>query len=139
MTHFHELPDSIEYIKLKKYFEEYILVYSNNTSTENIKYALSELLELADRQWNTYELLEAGIKNDLEIYLKSVISFEDEEIMDYILCIIPRIGLSNIFNYILQNKDFIHNPKVVNNILESENEYGTNIDNPYSGMQFSDN
>ena len=40
-------------------------------------YALSELLELADRQWHTYEPLEESVKEKADKYLKSVIDFED--------------------------------------------------------------
>lgn len=104
MTKFHELPDSIEYNSMKEYFWEYLSYYCNNTNSANVNYALSELLELADRQWHTYELLEEDIKEHIEKYLKQVIDFENTEIMDYILCIIPRIGLGNLFSYILQKK-----------------------------------
>ena len=134
MTKFHELPDAIECGKMKEYFEEYLSHYSNNTKSENVNYALSELLELADRQWHTYQLLEECVKEKVERYLEEIIDFEDAEIMDYILCIIPRIGLSNLFSYILQNKSSIQNREVLLNITESENEYGGNVDNPYSGM-----
>lgn len=134
MTKFYELPDSIECDKMREYFEEYLSYYSNNTDSSNVDYALSELLELADRQWHTYELLEESIKEKVGKYLKSVIDFEDEKIMDYILCIIPRIGLGNLFSYILQNKVFIHNQAVLSNITESENEYGDSVDNPYSEL-----
>ncbi len=134
MTKFYELPDSIEYDKMKEYFGEYLSYYCNNTNSANVNYALSELFELADRQWHTYELLEEGVKEKVEKYLKTVINFEDEEIMDYILCIIPRIGLSNMFNYILQNKGSIQNREVLSNIIASEKEYGDSVDNPYSGM-----
>ena len=134
MTRFHELPDAIECGKMKEYFEEYLSHYSNNTKSENVNYALSELLELADRQWHTYQLLEECVKEKVERYLEEIIDFEDVEIMDYILCIIPRIGLSNLFSYILQNKGSIQNREVLLNITESENEYGGNVDNPYSGM-----
>ena len=134
MTKFHELPDSIEGSKMKEYFDEYLSYYCNNTNSENVHYALSELLELADRQWHTYELLEECVKEKVERYLKAVIDFEDVEIMDDILCIIPRIGLSNLFNYILQNKHSIQNREILLNITESENEYGDDVDNPYSGM-----
>ena len=134
MTKFHELPDAIECGKMKEYFEEYLSHYSNNTNSENVNYALSELLELADRQWHTYQLLEECVKEKVERYLEEIIDFEDAEIMDYILCIIPRIGLSNLFSYILQNKSSLQNREVLLNITESENEYGGNVDNPYSGM-----
>lgn len=135
MTKFHELPESVECAKMKEYFEEYLLYYCNDTSSENVNYALSELLELADRQWHTYQLLEGRVKEKVERYLKTVIDFEDAEIMDYILCIIPRMGLSNLFSYILQNKDSIQNREILLNITESENEYGEDVDNPYSGLR----
>ena len=67
MTKFYELPDSIECGKIKEYFEEYLSYYCNNTNSENVNYALSELLELADRQWHTYELLEECVKEKVEI------------------------------------------------------------------------
>ena len=50
----------------KKYFEEYLSYYCNNTNSENVNYALSELLELADRQWHIYELLEECVKEKVE-------------------------------------------------------------------------
>ena len=134
MTKFYKLPDSIEYDKMKEYFREYLSYYCNNTNSANVKYALSELCELADRQWHTYKVLEDSIREMIEKYLKTVIDFEDEEIMDFILCIIPRIGLSNLFSYILHNKGVIHNNVVLLNIEESEKEYGDSVNNPYSGM-----
>ena len=75
MTKFHELPDAIECGKMKEYFEEYLSHYSNNTKSENVNYALSELLELADRQWHTYQLLEECVKEKVERYLEEIIDF----------------------------------------------------------------
>ncbi len=81
MTKFHELPDSIECGKMKEYFEEYLSYYCNNTNSENVHYALNELLELADRQWHTYEPLEECVKENVERYLKAVIDLLDESVM----------------------------------------------------------
>lgn len=134
MTRFNELPDSIECVKLKEYFIEFLICYCNSTDAFDIYYILNELLELSDRQWHTYELLDQEIKQQLERYLKSIIDFEDEEIMDYILCIIPRLGLENLFEYILKNKINIHNENVMANINEAESEYGGEVNNPYAGM-----
>jgi len=117
---------------MKAYFEAFLTCYGNDYT--DVLYAVNELVELADRQWNTYELLEADIKEQVETYLRSVIDFEDEEIMNCILCIIPRLGLGNLFRYILQHKTLIHNQIVLSNIAESEMEYGESVDNPYSGM-----
>lgn len=50
MTEFYKLPDNIESDILKEKFGEFLVYYSNNTTKENIDYALNELSELADRQ-----------------------------------------------------------------------------------------
>lgn len=134
MTEFYKLPDYIERDMLKEKFIEFLVCYSNNTTKENINYALDELLELADRQWNTYEVLDNEIKCQIEKYIISIIDLENESIMDSILCIIPRIGLENLFLYVLSKKDIIANKNVVQNINESEAEYGKNVSNPYADM-----
>lgn len=134
MTKFYELPDSIDYVKMKEYFIEFLICYCNNTDVSNVYYVLNELIELSDRQWHTYELLDNEIKEQLEKYLKSIIDFEDEQIMDCILCIIPRLGMGKLFRYILENKMNIKSQNVLHNILESEIEYGKEVDNPYFGM-----
>lgn len=130
MTNFYKLPDSLDTNNLKKYFVQFLTYY--NTNRKNNYYVLSELLELADRQWHTYELLDGEIKEQLEKYLKSVMDFEDEKNMDYILCIIPRLGMGNLFRHILQNKKSIQNKDVLEIICESEIEYGKEVDNPYA-------
>ena len=134
MTEFYKLPDYIERDMLKEKFIEFLVCYSNNTTKENINYALDELLELADRQWNTYEVLDNEIKCQIEKYIISIIDLENESIMDSILCIIPRIGLENLFLYVLSKKDIMANKNVVQNINESEAEYGKNVSNPYADM-----
>lgn len=135
ITNFHELPDSIRYEDMKKYFIEYLKYYSNNTNQANILYALSELLELADRQWHTYKILDGDIKSQLEKYLKAIINFEDAEIMDYALSIIPLIGMSSLFNYIEIHKCGIKNKNILSIITEAELEYKGNVENPYTGMK----
>lgn len=134
MTEFYKLPDYIEPEILKEKFIEFLVYYSNNTTKENINYALNELLELSDRQWNTYKILDDELKVCIEKYIISIINLEDEDIMDCILCIIPRIGLDKLYIYIYNKKDTIVNKYVVENIIESEIEYGKNIKNPYSDM-----
>ena len=134
MTEFYKLPDYVKSDMLKEKFIEFLVCYSNNTTKENINYVLDELLELSDRQWNTYENLDNEVKCQIEKFLISIIDFENESIMDSILCIIPRIGLENLFLYVLSKKDMIVNKNVVKNIIESETEYGETVSNPYADM-----
>lgn len=134
MTEFYNLPDNIKSDMLKEKFIEFLVCYSNNTTKENINYVLDELSELSDRQWNTYENLDNEVKCQIEKFLISIIDFENESIMDSILCIIPRLGLENLFLYVLSKKDVIVNKKVVQNIIESKTEYGETVSNPYADM-----
>lgn len=134
MTEFYKLPDNIKSDMLKEKFIEFLVCYNNNTAKENINYVLDELLELSDRQWNTYENLDNEVKCRIEKFLISIIDFENENIMDSILCIIPRLGLENLFLYVLSKKDMIVNKNVVQNIIESEIEYGKTVNNPYADM-----
>lgn len=55
MTKYFDLPDYMEVEELKKYFNKFIDLYGN--SRTNIEYALDELFELSERQWNTYEII----------------------------------------------------------------------------------
>lgn len=134
MTEFYKLPDYIKSDMLKEKFIEFLVCYSNNITKQNINYVLNELLELSDRQWNTYENLDNEIKCQIEKFLISIIDFENESIMDSMLCIIPRLGLENLFLYVLSKKDVIVNKNVVQNIIESEKEYGKTVSNPYADM-----
>lgn len=100
MLLFIKLPDYIEPEILKEKFIEFLVYYSTNTTKENINYALNELLELSNRQWNTYKILDDELKVCVEKYIISIINLEDKDIMDCILCIIPRIGLDKLYIYI---------------------------------------
>ena len=134
MTEFYKLPDYVKSDMLKEKFIEFLVYYGNNTTRENIDYVLNELSELSDRQWNTYEYLDNEIKTQIEKFLTLIIDLENEDIMDAILYIIPRLGLGNLFSYVLSKKDLIANKNVVQNIIEAESEYGETVSNPYSGM-----
>lgn len=135
MTSFSKLPDSIESEKLKQYFQEYLCMYTNNQDSKLIIKSLDDLMELSDRQWNTYEMLDTDLKEQIEKYLKNCLDLNSEDEMDYALSIIPRLGLGNLFSYILESKNKIQNEAVLKYIQESEEEYGETVNNPYSGVE----
>ena len=132
MTNYYDLPDYMEVEDIKKYFTEFIDTYGN--SRTNVEYALDELIELSDRQWNTYEIIDETTKNNIVRYLFNIISLESETIMDRILLIIPRLGLKIIFDYIVKEKSKILNKNVIKEIEESVIEYGQHVENPYWDM-----
>lgn len=94
-------------------------------------YALEELLELTERQCNTYLLLEETMKMKIEKYIIENINYEDIEIMDCITTIVINLGLKQSFEYIIKNKYKINNAEFIKEIENLEKEYGEHIDNPY--------
>lgn len=133
MTEFFKLPDYIEVEELKQYFIKFLENYANNISDYN-EYALEELIELADRQWHTYELLDSEIRALIEEYLIQILNF-DEKAIDDILYIVPRLGLKRTFDNIIRQKKHIKNAKILNSINEAEKEYGEHVENPYWSLE----
>lgn len=129
---FSDLPDYMTVNELKSNFEEFFKYYDNYHY--NIEESLEDLYELSDRQWHTYELLSDSLKEKIEQYLYKIIDLDSYLIMDWILIIIPRLGLQNVFFSILKRKSDIKNIEVLKLIEEAENEYGDTVSNPYSGI-----
>ncbi|MCI6693794.1 MAG: hypothetical protein MR510_15215 [Clostridium sp.] len=129
---FSNLPDYMTIDELKTNFEEFLKYYDNYYY--NIEEGLEDLYELADRQWHTYELLSDSLKEKIEEYLYKIIDLDSYPIMDWILVIIPRLGLENVFFTILKRKKYIKNIEVLKLIEEAEEEYGDTVSNPYSGF-----
>lgn len=132
-TNYTALPDYLEYDEVRGYFFEFLNIYSN-AEKDCLEFALLELMELSDRQWHTYELIDKEIKTKISGFLMSVMDVEDYKCMCLILCIIQRLGLGDVFEYIVEQKERIRNSEVVTEIESSIKEYGANVDNPYFDM-----
>ena len=95
------------------------------------------LSQLTDRQVMTYELLESEIRNNIDEVLCKLWNTESYEDVDIILSIVVNLGLKNCFQII---KDSIHQNKnineiILNEIIETIDEVGENILNPYHGLE----
>ena len=121
LTEYQNLPESLEIDDLRKYFSEFLSVYSEQP--KDIK-ALKQLYELAYRQWDTYEPLDDDISESLQDYLMGAIDFNSYKVMDTILSITENLTLRNVFNYIIDNKNLVTIPSIVSLIEEAEEEYG---------------
>lgn len=127
---FLDIPAYITSEKLESYFEEFLNYYEN--CYYNIDEILEELVELSEIQWNTHELISKPLKNKLENYLFKIIDLDSYPIMDLIFIIIGRLGLDNIYLWIIENKKSIKNIEVIKDIEEIEKEYGYSYVDPYS-------
>ena len=135
MTDFSALPDYMNNEDLQKYFFEYLENYAQGTGWADREKALKDLLVLADRQWHTYELIDAGIKESLSKFLMTLIDLNDKGSLDAILTATCYLGLEDVYNYIVGSKGKITDPQVLAVVLDTEKEIGDTISDPYSGMR----
>ena len=127
-----QLPDYMSCEELESCFQA---ILKEPWETNNILINLDNLYELADRQWHTYTMLKPELLNRIQILLFSVTNFENPEIIDYLLDIIPRLGLNDLFQSCLKQLPNIKNQDVINSIREADKEFGSTVADPYSGMK----
>ena len=55
--------------------------------------------------------------------------------MDTVLSIVENLSLKNVFEYIIEKKDYITNPSVRTLVDEAENDYWDTIGNPFEFIE----
>ncbi|WOZ37211.1 hypothetical protein [Paenibacillus polymyxa] len=95
------------------------------------------LSQLTDRQVMTYELLEIKVRNSIDKVLHRLWNTDSYDDVDIILSIAVNLGLKNCFQKI---KDSINQDKdidelILNEIIETIDEVGGNISNPYHSLE----
>ena len=130
--HFAGLSDSLEAKELAGYFTQFFEIYGGKPKNMT---ALKDLYELAYRQWDTYEPLEDEMSDKISDYLMSAIQLNSYDIMDTVLSIVENLSLKNVFEYIIEKKDYITNPSVRTLVDEAENDYSDTIGNPFEFIE----
>ncbi|AHM67335.1 MULTISPECIES: hypothetical protein [Paenibacillus] len=95
------------------------------------------LSQLTDRQVMTYELLEIKVRNSIDKVLHRLWNTDSYDDVDIILSIAVNLGLKNCFQKI---KDSINQDKdidelILKEIIETIDEVGGNISNPYHSLE----
>ncbi|UMR34568.1 hypothetical protein MJ749_18040 [Paenibacillus polymyxa] len=95
------------------------------------------LSQLTDRQVMTYELLEIEVRNSIDKMLCRLWNTDSYDDVDIILSIVVNLGLKNCFQKI---KDSINQDKdidelILKEIIETIDEVGENISNPYHALE----
>lgn len=127
------LPDYIQVNKLERLFLDFLENVKKNKY--DINEALESLVELADRQWHTYEILNQDIKKKVEEWLISLIDTDSLDVIENMSLIIGRLGLADLYFALLKKLNDRLNPNVRNVIIEMEEELKGNVADPYSGMK----
>jgi hypothetical protein len=119
--------------KIRELFEEFISI--TNSQNIDIEGALEALLELSDRQWHTYELLDSNVKNKVELWIISICNKESIENIDFITSIVGRLGLVKAFEYMknLLDGNLTNEIRVI--IHEAITELDGHVEDPYFGMK----
>ena len=126
------LSDTLESKELAGYFRQFFEIYGGKPKNMT---ALKDLYELAYRQWDTYEPLEDEMSDKISDYLMSAIQLNSYDIMDTGLSIVENLSLKNVFEYIVEKKDYITNPSVRTLVDEAENDYSDTIGNPFEFIE----
>ena len=126
------LSDTLESKELAGYFRQFFEIYGGKPKNMT---ALKDLYELAYRQWDTYEPLEDEMSNKVSDYLMSAIQLNSYDVMDTVLSIVENLSLKNVFEYIIEKKDYITNPSVRTLVDEAENDYSDTIGNPFEFIE----
>ena len=126
------LSDTLESKELAGYFRQFFEIYGGKPKNMT---ALKDLYELAYRQWDTYEPLEDEMSDKISDYLMSAIQLNSYDVMDTVLSIVENLSLKNVFEYIIEKKDYITNPSVRTLVDEAENDYWDTIGNPFEFIE----
>ncbi|MCR2803386.1 hypothetical protein [Paenibacillus soyae] len=95
------------------------------------------LSQLTDRQVMTYELLENETRKQVDETLCGLWNTDSYEDVDIILSLVVNLGLENCFAEIKQSvtQNEIIDEMILNEILETIEEVGENISNPYHDLE----
>jgi len=93
------------------------------------------LLELSDRQWHTYTILDFELKCQVEEILKLIWDGQDLELVEIIIGVVARLGLEEVYNFVRTYPVEKLSLKVSSEIKVALAEIGNSVSDPYSGMK----
>lgn len=130
-----QLADRVSADLLVSYFQDVINDFENNKITKQS--FLKILIQLTDRQVMTYELLRNDQRFNLDRMLTSLWNTDSYDEVDMILSIVVNLGLEQCYNTIkesIKNNNQI-SPEIMMEILETIEETGDHIKNPYYDLE----
>ena len=133
LEYYSALPDSMlegdirsELVALLRDFE--------NQDLGRLEFSKS-LLELSDRQWHTYTILDFELKCQVEEILKLIWDGQDLELVEIIIGVVARLGLEEGYNFVRTYPVEKLSLKVSSEIKVALAEIGNSVSDPYSGMK----
>lgn len=132
------LPDFVSSESLKKEFNKIISETSKNVKESNNLLLLEAYFELSERQWHTYEILEPEILNKIDSIIITLWDKNSLESTESITGIVGMLGLQKTYEIILSSLSQKLKKDVKQEILETVEEFGDTVTNPYLIVQTED-
>jgi len=128
------LPDNMEPSEIREYFTSVINEAMQLGNIDPLQTSKA-LVELSDRQWHTYELIDKDTKERIESWIELVWDVEFKTLVDNILTIITYLGLENSFRLVEDSLTPELDKEVSDLIQEAIKEIGDHVSNPYFGLE----
>ncbi|MGY2399730.1 hypothetical protein [Pseudomonas sp. SDO5271_S396] len=127
------LPDSMTKEGLEMAFAELLNEFEpeKNGGEELIK----SLVQLSERQWHTYSLLDDSLRERIEHCLLSLWNGHDLEQAEEVISIMASLGLEAINTFLASRSPKDVSPEVFNEISLALSEFGGSVSDPYIGMR----
>lgn len=93
------------------------------------------LVELSDRQWHTYELIDQDTKIKIESWIELVWDVKFKTLVDDILTIITYLGLENSFRQVENSLTPELDQEIGGLIREAIKELKEHVSDPYYGLK----
>lgn len=116
-------------------FDFLIRVIKNGTDEYEANLIMDVMCELAEMQWETYEILPELIRRNLGDVIIKIWNRNSLDSTEKLVAIIAKLGLGNALIYLSTVENDIINPAVKNEIASAIVEFGNHVDDPYSGMK----
>ena len=127
------LPDFMTKEGLEMAFAELLNEFEpeKNGSAELIK----SLVQLSERQWHTYSVLDNSLRERIEHCLLSLWNGHDLEQAEEVISIMASLGLEAINTFLASRSPKDVSPEVFNEISLALSEFGGSVSDPYIGMR----
>ncbi|WP_397458937.1 hypothetical protein AB3464_03175 [Pseudomonas asplenii] len=133
LSYYRSLPESMSVEQLFSEFLEFVEADARFRFDGN--YIVDVLLELSERQWGTYTLLDNSLRSELDRILVSHWDGRNFDFVEGAISITARLGLVGFFDFI-SNLDAVDlSSDVVEEIRSAVSEFGETVGDPYSGMR----
>jgi hypothetical protein len=129
------LKNNPNFENLNKEFQFLINLIKGAEVKDEFILIMNVLVELADKQWNTYEMLPADVVRDLG---QSIFEIWDKNSLDStekLIEIIAKLGLENTFLRLKSLVENLPNSEVRQTVAAAIIELGDSVNDPYSGMR----